>query len=66
MVAHGCYSMLQFSQTQQLTVLTLLKRDSNTMFSCDCCEVFNNSFCHRTLPVAASMHFNIIKGSNYW
>ena len=34
---------------------TLLKRDSNTGVSCELCKIFNNTFCYRTPPVAASV-----------
>ena len=33
---------------------TLLKRDSNTMFSCEIWEIFKNNLFYRALPVTAS------------
>ena len=39
---------------QSFRIATLLKRDSNTVVSCECCEIFKINFFCKTLPVAAS------------
>ena len=52
---------LETSQSSQKstcpTPATLLKRDSNTGVSCECCEISKNIFSYRTPTVAASEWF---------
>ena len=50
---HLCRSLFLL-KLQTLRLATLLKRDSNTVFSCKTCEIFKNTFPYRIPPVAAS------------
>ena len=61
---HLCWSLFNKVAGPQTT--TLLKRDSNTGFSCKICEIFKNALFNRTSPVVASDSFafpvcNLIK-----
>ena len=37
-----------------LRFVTLLKNPPTQVFSCEICETFKNTYCHKTLTVAAS------------
>ena len=49
-----CWSLFLI-QLQAFRPATLLKRDSNTVVSCEYCKVFINNFISRTPLVAASV-----------
>ena len=49
---HLCWS---FFLIKLQTWTTLLKETPTQVFSCEYCEIFRNSFFHRTPPVAASL-----------
>ena len=44
----------RFNKVPDLRFVTLFKKPPTQVFSCEICETFNNTYFHRTFPVAAS------------